>query len=145
MERTLNIRDETCRYPGCCESLYTEFHHIQFWSNNGPTHPDNLVKLCRFNHRALHSGQFIIERRGSCDKPNCTQGKHHIDTLVFKTTKGVELKQNPKLPKGTTKDYFKQQWPNINKETATPDWYGETMDYSMAIEGLLWDRDHANN
>ena len=29
----LDIRDETCRFPGCCESRYVDFHHIEHWAN----------------------------------------------------------------------------------------------------------------
>src|ERR1019366_2192133 len=34
-----------CRYPGC-ESRRTDLHHIQYWSNGGPTPRDNLTSLC---------------------------------------------------------------------------------------------------
>ncbi|NQZ12238.1 MAG: DUF222 domain-containing protein [Algicola sp.] len=47
LSRALNIRDETCRFPGCCESRYVDFHHIEHWCNYGETKKDNLVKLCR--------------------------------------------------------------------------------------------------
>jgi hypothetical protein len=31
LKRALDIRDETCRFPGCCESHYVDFHHIEHW------------------------------------------------------------------------------------------------------------------
>jgi hypothetical protein len=31
LKRTLDIRDETCRFPGCCANKYVDFHHIQHW------------------------------------------------------------------------------------------------------------------
>lgn len=145
LARALNIRDETCRFPGCCESNYVDFHHIQHWANNGPTNVDNLVKLCRFHHRALHSGLYTIERRGSCDKEFSTQNKAHVDTLIFKTKHGIEMPQYPELPKpeSSNEAFFSERWPDVNCETGSSHWCGETMDYGMAIDGLVW-RDSQN-
>ncbi len=33
LKRALDLRDETCRFPGCCESRYVDFHHINHWAN----------------------------------------------------------------------------------------------------------------
>ncbi len=33
LKRALDIRDETCLFPGCCESRYVDFHHITHWAN----------------------------------------------------------------------------------------------------------------
>ena len=49
MERALAIRDDgCCQFPGCCESRYTEGHHIKHWADGGETKLDNLVTLCPF-------------------------------------------------------------------------------------------------
>ena len=61
LKRALDKRDPTCRFPGCCESHYVDFHHIQHWAEGGETNKENLIKLCRFHHRELHFGHFTIE------------------------------------------------------------------------------------
>jgi hypothetical protein len=60
ISRALNLRDQTCRFPGCCESLYVDAHHIKHWADGGETSLDNLVTLCRYHHRQLHQGGFNI-------------------------------------------------------------------------------------
>jgi hypothetical protein len=133
LRRVLDIRDETCQFPGCCESNYVDFHHIQHWANEGETKKGNLIKLCRFHHQALHDGLYDIEAQGDKNNP----------TFIFITATGKVLEKNPKLPQtdkttvdGTTKDFIRQ-WPNIDAHTGDSSWCGETMDYSMAIDGLL--------
>ncbi len=131
LSRALNIRDETCRFPGCCESRYVEFHHITHWANGGETNKDNLVKLCCFHHDELHLGHYSIEIKTSGEKR----------TLVFKTSTGQVMEPNPKFShctvESTVKGYFEQQWPDINSHTGDSRWQGETMDYGMAIDALL--------
>jgi len=60
MSRALAIRDGGCQFPGCCESRYTEGHHIKHWAEGGETKLDNLVTLCRYHHRELHKGSFFL-------------------------------------------------------------------------------------
>ena len=116
-------------------------HHIHHWGELGPTNVDNTLKLCKFHHRGEHAGLFTIERLGSNGERLSTQSKAHIKTLVFKTRKGKVMEQNPHLPKcDSAKEFFQQQWPNINMKTATSKWLGEIMDYGMAVEGLLQKR-----
>ena len=61
LRRLLTARDKGCRFPGCCNKRYIDFHHIQHWANGGETKPSNLVSLCRFHHRAVHEGGMRIE------------------------------------------------------------------------------------
>lgn len=133
LSRALDIRDETCKFPGCCQSYYVDFHHIKHWANEGETKKGNLIKLCRFHHRALHNGLFDIEAQGDENNPS----------FIFKTAAGKVMEPNPKLPQtekttveGAIKD-FKQQWPNINARTGRSLWQGEGMDYSMGVDSLL--------
>lgn len=60
IRRALIERDGVCRYPGCHESRYVDAHHIKHWVDGGETSLENLVTLCRFHHRQLHSGSFDI-------------------------------------------------------------------------------------
>src|SRR5262245_41541828 len=61
LRRLLTARDKGCRFPGCCNSRYIDFHHVKHWANGGETKPSNLISLCRFHHHAVHEGGFRIE------------------------------------------------------------------------------------
>jgi hypothetical protein len=136
LKRALDIRDETCQFPGCCESHYVDFHHIKHWANGGETSKGNLIKLCRFHHRALHNSQYNIETQGDKNNPD----------FIFKTIEGRVMERSPQLPQtakttveGTEKD-FTQQWPDIDVHTCKSQWQGDSMDYGMAIDSLLYRR-----
>ena len=134
LKRALDIRDETCRFPGCCQSRYVDFHHIQHWAEGGETKPSNLIKLCRFHHRAIHSGLFSIEVAGTEQNPH----------FIFKTPTGQVMEPDSGLPTVTDQDYFAKQWPDITSRTGLSLWDGEDMDYGMAVDGLLRRSAHAN-
>jgi len=58
----LVIRDGGCAFPFCDKpSGWTEGHHIQHWSQGGPTRLDNLVLLCSRHHHQVHSEHIPIE------------------------------------------------------------------------------------
>jgi len=62
---TLQVRDKTCRFPGCCvPASKTHAHHIKHWMHGGRTDLANLVSLCGFHHRRLHDGEFRIRADG---------------------------------------------------------------------------------
>lgn len=113
--RALDVRDETCQFPGCCESHYVDFHHVKHWANFGETKMDNLIKLCRFHHRALHAGLYNIEAKGK---------KQNLQ-FILRNAAGKVMEQNPRLPQsdkttvdGAIKD-FELQWPYINARTGS--------------------------
>ncbi len=61
LRRALNARDCGCAFPGCGRpAAWTEGHHIQHWSNGGPTNLSNLVLLCRFHHTTIHRGDWTV-------------------------------------------------------------------------------------
>ena len=62
--RVLFERDRCCQHPGCGRTRHLHAHHVQFWSQDGPTNPDNLILLCSAHHRALHRGEFAIKAHG---------------------------------------------------------------------------------
>ena len=55
IRRALLARDRTCRFPGCT-SRRCDAHHVEHWLDGGPTSLDNLVLLCRRDHRSVHEG-----------------------------------------------------------------------------------------
>jgi len=60
MRRRLAHRDGTCRFPGCGRPI-RHFHHIDHWTNGGPTASYNLVGLCWDHHHLVHEGGWTIE------------------------------------------------------------------------------------
>jgi Domain of unknown function (DUF222)/HNH endonuclease len=61
LDRLLKRRDQGCRFPGCRRVRWTNGHHIQFWSEGGPTDLGNLVTLCGSHHELVHEKGWAIE------------------------------------------------------------------------------------
>jgi len=132
ISRALQLRDKTCRFPGCCESRYVEAHHIKHWADGGETSLDNLVTLCRFHHRQLHSGIFSIS----------ATRKHNAQQLTFFNSSGEEIENNyfpqfPDVPAETSLLELGQLAPQVHANTCVSKWQGERIDYGMAVDGLL--------
>ncbi len=55
--RAVEARDRTC-VAGRCDRppQWTDCHHLQHWTQGGPTILPNLVLLCRRHHRMVHEG-----------------------------------------------------------------------------------------
>ena len=60
LRRRLHARDRGCRFPGCGERSVVSAHHVQHWTQDGPTDLDNLVELCRYHHRLVHEGGWTM-------------------------------------------------------------------------------------
>ncbi len=135
LKRALNLRDTTCRFPGCCANNYVDFHHIQHWSNGGRTGPDNLIKLCRFHHRLLHKGHYTVHIQEQTEH-------NHGQKWIFKTADGEIIESNPTLtisgPTMGAGGIMEVKWPDINSKTGVPRWRGEPLDYPRALRDLFW-------
>ncbi|MBP6701817.1 MAG: DUF222 domain-containing protein [Halioglobus sp.] len=131
--RALKERDRTCRFPGCCESRYTDFHHIQHWADGGETSLDNLVTLCRYHHRQLHRDAFIIDVEKRC-----------LDAqFIFRTPSGRRMEQSvyPQFPRDSAESShsaLRSAAPSVTSATCITQWQGESCDYGMAVDALLW-------
>lgn len=55
IRRALVARDATCQFPGCT-ARRCDAHHVAHWADGGATRLDNLLRLCRRHHRAVHEG-----------------------------------------------------------------------------------------
>mgnify|MGYP000204816198 CR=1 FL=1 len=151
MSRALAIRDGgCCQFPGCCESRYTEGHHIKHWADGGETKLDNLVTLCKYHHRELHKGAFYL-----CLRPNSFKTERFADRLCFSKvdryfdspfnrSKDFVIAANP--AKFTCACHSFSEFEKtlddelsepITEKTAVTKWAGERMDLGMTIEGLL--------
>jgi hypothetical protein len=63
MKRVLNVRDGTCRFPGCTRpATRSDIDHTRPWEHGGPTDLDNLAHLCRAHHRLKHQTLWAVEQ-----------------------------------------------------------------------------------
>jgi Domain of unknown function (DUF222)/HNH endonuclease len=61
LRRALVLRDRGCAFPGCDRPpRWTDAHHIQHWSDGGPTDLSNLVLLCGHHHRLIHHSDWQV-------------------------------------------------------------------------------------
>jgi len=131
--RALKARDRTCRFPGCCEARYVDAHHIQHWADGGETSLDNLVTLCRYHHRRLHAGSYSIAVQ-----------KHGLDAgFVFITPSGklIEASVYPQFSGDSAESsaaVLRRLAPSVTATTSITRWQGESCDYGMAVDALLW-------
>ncbi len=124
--RALRSRDAGCRFPGCTHTRYLDGHHIRHWADGGHTKLSNLVLLCRFHHRQLHEGRVDVRMLDD-------------GALRFTDAHGRLLEAAPALAGDTDRLLHENRLAGlaIDTETAVTRWLGESMDYSMAVEGLL--------
>lgn len=55
----LAVRDQGCVWAGCDRPpAWCEAHHLDFWSEDGPTDLDNAALLYHFHHFLLHEGEW---------------------------------------------------------------------------------------
>ena len=67
LRRLVHQRDAGCQFPGCCNTKWTDVHHIIHWAAGGRTDLANLIRLCRFHHTSVHRlgigiGQSLTDR-----------------------------------------------------------------------------------
>ncbi|MEH3067020.1 MAG: DUF222 domain-containing protein [Aeromicrobium erythreum] len=56
----VNRQGGTCAGPGC-RGPVVHVHHVEYWSEGGPTDLANLIGLCPRCHAAVHQGFFTID------------------------------------------------------------------------------------
>lgn len=61
--RALLTRHGGCAFPGCPRRRYLHAHHLQPWSEGGPTTMRNLVLTCSHHHRLIHEGGWQLRPR----------------------------------------------------------------------------------
>ncbi|MFT4927538.1 MAG: hypothetical protein ACI8WB_003649 [Phenylobacterium sp.] len=112
----------------------------EHWAEGGETEPENLIKLCRFHHAQLHKGHYAITVQPQTQENNGQ--KWEFETAAGEITQPNPL--SPLLAVTTSKEFLAVQWPNINSQTAVSDWRGEPLNYSQALEDLLWCKQQTN-
>ena len=130
LRRALQNRDRSqCQFPGC-NSRHCDAHHVVHWADGGETRLQNFVLCCRFHHRALHEDGFQVVADAA--------GK-----FQFLRPDGVPLPAEPPAacwkgaPLASTDARLAAAGVSIGPHIATPDWYGEPLDLSAALD-VLW-------
>ena len=138
MRRALRARDKGCCCPGCTNTGFVDWHHIEHWADGGETSLDNLVVLCRHHHHLVHEGGFVCEK--SAD-----------GIISFKGQREHRLEPSPPVP-GVAANDDVQQWidreyfeANIDSETSSQAgprcaarWQaGQRMDWHAAVGSLF--------
>ena len=70
MRLALQLRDRTCRFPGCTRSAATaEADHTIEWRHGGETALDNLASLCVAHHHVRHGDRwtYVLHPDGTAD------------------------------------------------------------------------------
>jgi hypothetical protein len=128
IKRALQVRDRTCRFPGCENRLFLDGHHIRHWADGGETTLNNLVHLCGFHHRCIHEQGYQMSMDDS-------------GRVTFRHPRGHVIVATPPRPKPP-----ELGWPSIraanepldlDATTGTCKWAGEDMDYGYAIDVIL--------
>ncbi|MCY4482331.1 MAG: HNH endonuclease signature motif containing protein, partial [Spirochaetaceae bacterium] len=132
LRRALQSRDHgQCQFPGC-DSRRCDAHHVEHWADGGETRLLNLTLLCRFHHRAVHEQGFQVVA-GDAD-----------GQFRFLRPDGEPLPAEPPVsswqgaPLAPTGARLAAAGINIGPHTATPDWYGESLNLTAALD-VLWE------
>ena len=132
LRRALQSRDRSqCQFPGC-SSRHCDAHHVIHWADGGETHLSNLVSVCRFHHRAVHEEGFQVVADGA-------------GGFQFLRPNGEPLPAVPPAarwegvgpPLAPTVERLAAAGISIGPHTATPEWYGETLNVAAALD-VLW-------
>jgi hypothetical protein len=134
LRRALQSRDGGCRFPGCTHHRFVDAHHIQHWADGGDTSIDNLVLLCRNHHRLVHEAGFGVERTADSQ-------------IRFSRPDGRVIEEHPQPPVNGSTEGLRRGNRETGEAIDASDWIipGDTLDYGMAIEGLMWKRERESN
>ena len=136
--RALRARDGGCRFPGCDRARFCDGHHIKHWADGGETKLHNLITLCSFHHRLVHEGGYGLERTDDGLFIFTRPGGRRVEPNGTQCFRGNILPPRDVGSGRTFEDYLAKHEPglSITFETSRCKWFGESMDYSQAIESM---------
>ena len=137
LRRALKSRDHGCRFPACTHTRFVDGHHVQHWAQGGETKLSNLVTLCRFHHRLLHEGRVIVQLLDDGAFRFVRPDGRSFDSPVPGTSRQVDWMQLVAA--------HRVHQITITPRTAVTHWQGESLDYGLAVEGLLQRAGRAEN
>ncbi|HUS66803.1 MAG TPA: DUF222 domain-containing protein, partial [Kofleriaceae bacterium] len=114
LRRALEMRDQTCRFPGCTNRRWLDGHHVQHWIDGGETNLANTMLLCRFHHRFVHEHGYAIRDGEFVD--------------------GEGRVVPPQAPRPPRVDF---DWPGGSAESNQPGWDGLHVQYELCIDAIL--------
>ena len=133
LRRALESRDRNqCQFPGCT-SRHCDAHHVVHWADGGETKLSNLVQVCRFHHRALHEEGFRVVADGA--------GQFQFlrpDGEPLPAVAPAPRWEGAGEPLAPTVARLAAAGISIGPHTATPEWYGEPLDVTAALD-VLWE------
>ncbi len=80
LKRWLQVRDATCRFPGCNRRAGgCEIDHTLDWDDDGRTAFDNLAHLCTLHHHLKHETSWSVRHQpGGVLEWNSPAGRTHL-------------------------------------------------------------------
>ena len=130
VRRAVHARDKRCTFPGCDRPI-AEIHHVLYRSRGGPTVLPNLAGVCWFHHRLVHEGGYTIEL-GEDGTPRFFRP----DGALIDAAPKVEIDADD----GGVERRNDEHGIEITADTVTTEWWGDTLDPSLATDNLMWDR-----
>ncbi|KQS09493.1 hypothetical protein ASG06_16795 [Rathayibacter sp. Leaf185] len=96
MRLHLQLRDQTCRFPGCTRPASTsEADHTIEWRTGGETSLDNLASLCTAHHHVRHGDRWTYRLHPDGTADWTTPTGRHV------TTRPPALPGSPPAPRFT--------------------------------------------
>jgi hypothetical protein len=131
LRRALNLRDQTCIFPGCDSATRTEAHHVRHWTAGGPTTLENLAVLCGFHHHRLHEGGYSMRAKPGVTTTAAANSWEFVrpDGRAIPDTGDVLQGRHDGLPAACN---------DIEPDACTPQWDGTRLDLPWIVEGLLF-------
>ncbi len=136
--RALVVRDGGCRGPGCDRPpAWCDAHHVQWWSQDGPTSLDNGLLLCRRHHRLVHDDGWSVEHDARTGRATFTSPTgREVTTWPHRLTHAVDASGGPPpLPDGPGKVARAGSLPRAEPLTLLDD-PGDPVDEVDPVEGI---------
>ncbi len=125
--RQLVRRDGGCRFPACQTVVGLHAHHAVEWSDDGPTDLDNLVLLCHFHHRFVHSAAWKVVPRGGGSFAFLDQQGREVVAGASAEARAVATKDASPTPPDPT-----------DHRSLSPPWYvDEPIDWELCLLVLM--------